>query len=121
MGIFEFWGATGSPLVRNAVRVIIKVALTFFEGSYCMLARLKSAGLLAIILAIVFPIALLLLDFKPVIAVMSVVAVIGFFTVVFVMIIGSEEDHYPKSAEESAAVKAWKQRLAVNAGETSEE
>lgn len=52
------------------------------------------------------------LPFASIIVLM--IAVLGFFTMVYVMIVGSEHDHYPVEAKDSAAVAAWTERLATS-------
>ncbi|MEL6525029.1 MAG: hypothetical protein AAFQ07_04895 [Chloroflexota bacterium] len=63
-------------------------------------------------LLVIAPIAGFAFGFDFSVIVMMEIAVIAFFTVVFVMIIGSEEDHYPTAAEDSASVNAWADREA---------
>lgn len=80
--------------------------------------NMRRAGMLMLALLAITPIIgfALSLDFSVI--VMLEIAVIAFFTVVFVMIIGSEEDHYPSAAEDSASVSKWAEREAAR--ETSQ-
>lgn len=74
--------------------------------------NMKRATYSALALLVIAPIVGMILNFDFSVIVMMEIAVIAFFTVVFVMIIGSEEDHYPSAAEDSASVSAWADREA---------
>lgn len=84
-----------------------------------MKSRLQMAAIGLIIGLIAVPVIGTMqgVNFAAIIVLM--IAVIGFVTLVFVMIIGSEHDHYPVEAKDSAAVAAWTERLA--ASENTEE
>ena len=73
--------------------------------------NLRYAGIAAIIALIVAPIVANMFSMQWAVVVMVEIAVVAFFTVLFVMIIGSQEDHYPSAAEDSPSVAAWSQRL----------
>lgn len=73
--------------------------------------NLRYAAIGAVIALIVAPIIANMMGMEWAVIVMVEVAVIAFFTVLFVMIIGSQEDHYPTAAEDSPSVTAWSQRL----------
>ncbi|MGB7337992.1 MAG: hypothetical protein WBC91_03790 [Phototrophicaceae bacterium] len=77
--------------------------------------KLRYAVIGMVIALIATPILgiLLLEDPQFSVIVMMEIAVVGFFTVIFVMIIGSREDHYPTSAADSPSVLAWSQREAA--------
>ena len=79
-----------------------------------MKSRLQMATIGVIIGLIAVPVigSMQGLEFAAIIVLM--IAVIGFFTLVFVMIIGSEHDHYPVEAKDSAAVAAWNERIAAS-------
>ncbi len=65
----------------------------------------------AVIALIIAPIVANIMGMQWSVIVMVEVAVIAFFTVLFVMIIGSQHDQYPSAAEDSPSVTAWSQRL----------
>ncbi|MGJ3239269.1 MAG: hypothetical protein ACFE0Q_11230 [Anaerolineae bacterium] len=71
----------------------------------------KLAAIGLVIGLIITPIIAMMLNLGFAVIVMLEIAVIAFFTVIFVMIIGSVQDHYPKDAKDSSAVSAWAQRL----------
>jgi|GEM_PF-3975656 len=78
-----------------------------------MSKNLRYAGIAALALLVIVPIVYYMMfgeDAEFAVAIMLEIAVIGFFTVIFVMIIGLVEDHYPTEAKDSAAVTAWSQR-----------
>lgn len=77
-----------------------------------MKSRLRMATIGVLIGLIAVPVigSMQGLEFAAIIVLM--IAVIGFFTMVFVMIIGSEHGHYPVEAKDSAAVAAWTDRIA---------
>jgi hypothetical protein len=82
-----------------------------------MNTRLRNTGILALVSIIAVPIGLLFLQAAPALIVLSIIAVVGFFSVVFVSVFGSlENEAHPQSPQDSAAVRAWQKRL----GETSE-
>ncbi len=85
-----------------------------------MMGRLRMAGLAALAFLIGVPVigAMMGLEFAVIIVLM--IAVIGFFTIVFVMIVGSEHDHYPVEAKDSAAVTAWSERAAARQSQQAE-
>lgn len=83
--------------------------------------RLRIAGIAALICMIIAPIVAMSLGFEGAVIVMIEIAIIAFFTVLFVMIIGSKHDHYPSTVEESASVAAWKQRLAAQEAKKAEQ
>lgn len=80
-----------------------------------MNSQLRYATYAAILSLIATPILawFLLPDPQFAVIVMLVIAVVGFFTVIFVMIVGSQEDHYPSAAADSPSVLAWSQREAA--------
>ena len=78
-----------------------------------MSKNLRYAGIAALALLVIVPIVYYMMfgeDAEFAVAIMLEIAVIGFFTVIFVMIIGLVEDHYPTEAKDSAAVALWSQR-----------
>lgn len=77
-----------------------------------MNSRLRTTSLLALFFLVAAPVFSIIMGYDGAVVVMSVIIVIGFFTVIFVGVIGSlEEDNHPQSANDSAAVNAWKARL----------
>jgi hypothetical protein len=85
--------------------------------------RLRNTGILALIAVVVAPAFSVWAGFGGAVAVLSIVIVLGFFTVIFVSVVGSlENEAHPQSASDSAAVSAWKARLgdAPEASESSE-
>ena len=88
-----------------------------------MNSRLRMAAIGTLIGLIAVPVIGAMSGLEFAVIIMLMIAVIGFFTIVFVMIIGSEHDHYPVEAKDSAAVAIWSQRAAATqqqAGETVE-
>jgi hypothetical protein len=82
--------------------------------------RLRNTGILALFFVIAAPVFSIIMNFGPAVAVLSIIIVLGFFTVIFVSVIGSlENEDHPQSASDSAAVSAWKARLG-DAPEVSE-
>lgn len=75
--------------------------------------NLRYAIIAALIAIVVTPIIAMTLSMDFAVVVMTEIAVVAFFTVLFVMIIGSKESHYPQTAEDSPSVTAWSQRLAA--------
>jgi hypothetical protein len=86
--------------------------------------RLRTTGILALLSMVAAAVFCILMRYDPAIVVLSQIIVIGFFTVIFVGVIGSlENEAHPQNASDSAAVNAWKARLgdvpeAVESGET---
>ena len=87
--------------------------------------RLRNTGILAIVFLIGAPLFCIFMGYDPAVAVLSIIIVFGFFTVIFVGVIGSlENEAHPQSASDSAAVNAWKSRLGdapetIESGEAS--
>lgn len=53
--------------------------------------------------------------------VMTEIAIVAFFMMIFVMLIGSKMDHYPTQSDDSPSVQAWTKRLAaVEAARTAQ-
>jgi hypothetical protein len=77
--------------------------------------NLRYAGIAALILLVLVPIIYSVITPNPqfAMAVLLEVAIIGFFTVIFVMVIGSQHGDYPSAEQDSAAVTAWSQREAA--------
>ena len=75
--------------------------------------NLRYAVIAALIAIVVAPFIAMSFSMAWSVVVLVEIAVIAFFTVIFVMIIGSKEDHYPKAVEDSPSVLAWSQRLAA--------
>ncbi|MEM9953057.1 MAG: hypothetical protein AAF846_15740 [Chloroflexota bacterium] len=73
--------------------------------------NLKTALMSAGAALVITPIVALIAGFSFSVIIMLEIAVVALFTVVFVMIIGSEEDHYPTEAKDSLAVNRWSDRL----------
>lgn len=73
--------------------------------------QLRLAIIAAVISLVVAPIAASLAGLEWAVIVMVEIAVVSFFIVLFVMIIGSVEDHYPTTAADSPSVLAWSERL----------
>ena len=67
------------------------------------------AAIISLVLAPILAAGVFNLEWSVV--VMVEIAVVAFFIVLFVMIVGSIEDHYPNSASDSASVLAWSERL----------
>jgi hypothetical protein len=74
--------------------------------------RLRNTGILALICVIVVPIILAVLGSDGAVIVLSIIATIGLFTVIFVSVFGSlENEAHPQSARDSLAVEQWHRRL----------
>lgn len=77
--------------------------------------NLRYVGIATLVFLVIVPLAYYAMFDDPhfSVAVMLEIAVIGFFTVIFLMVIGLIQDHYPKEAKDSAAVAVWSQRAGI--------
>lgn len=85
-----------------------------------MPSRIRYAGLVILTAAILGPLFGAMLGLPGAVVVLILVAVLGFSTVVLVMMIGLMEMEFPHTAEESAAVQAWIKRLNEEAHEANQ-
>jgi hypothetical protein len=77
--------------------------------------RLRNTAIVALLTIIIAPIVMTVMGASPALVVLSIIAVVGFYTVVFVSVIGSlENEVHPQSASDSNAVMAWQNRLGVD-------
>lgn len=86
-----------------------------------MPSRFRLVGLAILAAAIIGPAIGYFLGLAGAVNVMIFIAVIGFATVVLVMMIGLIEDEHPHTAEESDAVQAWLKRLAADSDNSPSE
>ena len=82
--------------------------------------RFRMVGLAILAAMIIGPLLGIFAHLEGAIVVMIFIIVVGFSTVVLVMMIGLMEEEYPHTAEESAAVQAWLKRLAAESDEPNE-